>query len=345
MAAWAESAPVKDEIWTEELAARVSSLLRREPVPPAALLEHCCAVLDEALRLQRPGSTGIEAPPTRFARLDDRLLANEEQEAEDEPEPHFGNSLPLRSLQPGYPKYDARSRVFVDRYQAGAGTSPTAMPVDVRQAKIERFVAALEGAEPPPHARRAGTQIGGGYSRTKPLHQARYKRITIRPTDVAAWGMLRSLIPELGTATELTISNFPAPGGQPKDAVDAGRGPDADLTNTAQRTLKAQPEAVSQFTEPRKIELTFLKAPTPTQPAAQPFYRKLTLQPDVLNLLKDMDGELFYDWHTDSFSRTANGVYGGENGDQSVSVIERRLEQQRAERAQRVKGALQGWRV
>lgn len=315
--------------------ARISNLLRREPVPPAALLEHCCAILDSAMRTQNPGVAAASSAP-RFARLDAGDAAD--AAADVEPEPYYGSSLPLRSLQPGYPNYDARSRALIDHYSTVAQPRPApVLPVDERRAKIDALAKSMEDAAPNAQARRIGTQIGGGYSRTQPLHQARYKRITIRPSDVAAWAMLRQMVPELAAATELTIANFPAPSGGEADAVDLNRAPDANLGNTSQRTREVK--KVPPFADPQRVDLTFL-----TGASANPFYRRLTLPAVLANLIKDMDGEVLYDWHTDSFTRTASGVYAGENGEPSVKVVERRLEQQRLEKQNRVTGADVDWR-
>lgn len=310
--------------WDDDVRARLSELLRREPVPPAELLEHCCAILDEALRSQSP-SAGPEsdaaAVPLAFRRLGEKAAM---PAVADEAEMEYGASLPLRSLQPGYAKqYDARSQVFVDQYIEAASLTAARPPiVDMRKAKIDAFAKLTEEARPPPQSQAAltGTYIGGGYSRSQPLHQKRFKRITVRPANAAAWGMLKYLVPELQAASEVTIVNFPAPLVGAKDAVDPSR-----------RIKGDAPPVVPNFAEPQKVELQFS-----TASSAKPFHRRITLEPNVANLIKDMDGEVVYDWHKDSFTRTAVGVYAGENGDPRVNQIEARLRKQQLEKAARL---------
>lgn len=305
----------------EEVRLRVSELLRLEPVPPAELLEHCCAVLDEAMRSQgqQRGGGGMQ-----FKRMGERAAPPDAARAAPParaPEPEYGASLPLRSLQPGFANYDARSQAYVDMFVAAeSGAADARAPiVDKRRAKIDAFAALMSEAKPPASAARAGTQIGGGYSRSQPLHQRRCKRITVRPEHEAAWGVLRHLVPELRGASEVTITNFPAPAPKVRGAVDASRRPDEDA-----------PHVVPAFVDPQRVDLTFMTAASPN-----PWYRKVTLEPGAANLLKDMDGELAYEWHGASFTRTATGVYG-ESGDPNVKPIEQRLQRQQLEKGGRV---------
>ncbi|KAJ1618614.1 hypothetical protein T492DRAFT_1091433 [Pavlovales sp. CCMP2436] len=320
-----------EEGWRDEVRARVSGLLRREPVPPAELLEHCCAILDEAMRTQEPVAAGggDHAPPMRFRRLDDE----EDKPAKPTEEVDYGMSLPLRSLQPGYPRYDARSQSLVDQYARAQSAQPA--PVNARQIQIDTLCKAMENARPSDHARRQGTKIGGGFSTTTPLDQTRYKRITLTPVAVAAWAMMKTLVPELAGAQQLTIHNFPAlGGGAGKDAVQKREG----WTKTDEAGLKkTAEERPKSFAEPVQVSLSFV-----TPASAKPAYRKVTLATGIANLLKDSEGELFYDYHPDAFTRTAAALRAGD-GEPGGNIIQRRLEAQEAERSARI-GDKESWR-
>ncbi|KAG8471274.1 hypothetical protein KFE25_009695 [Diacronema lutheri] len=311
--------------WSDEVRARVSELLRREPVPPAEVLEHCCAILDEAARAQQPSESDASVPPlAQFRRMG--LSAAAAPAAA--PDVEYGSSLPLRSLQPGYPKYDARSQAFVDRYTAVAAAGPAPPPhADVRRSKIDAFASLTAAKQPQALDARIGTHVGGGYLRSQPLHQARFKRITVRRANVAAWAVLQTFVPELAHAAELTVLNFPVP--KPNDTDAAG----------AARTSAGDVPPMPPFAEAQRVELSFVEGAS-----RRPSYRRLTLPPEVANLLKDMDGEVFYDWHADSFTRVAAGRYGGENAEYDVNLIEKRLQAQHAEKGKRV-GDRSNWRL
>mmetsp|Transcript_20159 Transcript_20159/g.63653 ORF Transcript_20159/g.63653 Transcript_20159/m.63653 type:complete len:385 (+) Transcript_20159:3-1157(+) len=380
----------EDGRWREEVSARVADMLRREPVPPAEILEYCCAILDEAVRNQRPDSAGSHTAQRYgfdlFARADPWVRAGAGGAAGAVQEALPENSLPLRSLQPGYPKYDARSQRYVDRYEGRE--PPGEVMTDKRDERVADLARKMAEAKPPSRAAAQGTHIGGGYSRSLPMHQGRFKRITLRPTNLAAWAAVKAVVPDLATAVECTILNFPAREATPQGAegtVDVGRKADEDLSNTAQRTMV--PKAVPKFVDPQKVDLIFTpfalmvsiekqahgqqsgpgastggqqpaRAPgggggdstsvgaslsgQPSVDAGGQLFRKVTLPPEVANLLKDLEGEIFYDWHPDSFSRTAGRLYAPD-GETSTNVVEKRIAEQRAEKAKRVAGKGVDW--
>lgn len=335
------SAAGLDDRLRDEVVARVSALLRRESVPPVELLEQCCAILDGSLREARPGSAGSEtAGRFGFSRPGPSGAAAEQASAPAAPaaqEEVFYASLPLRSLQPGYPQYDTRSLPFVERYAPGAAREWQANAAydDARRNKIDALAERMERMGPAPGSGAAalGTKIGGGFSHTRPMHMQRYKTLVVRSTDLRAWAELRQLMPELSRATECTVRNFPAPASEPDDPVAAGRAPDAELGNTAARTRRpAADGGPKPFATPVTVELLFKLSGG----GDKEHYRKLTLQPAVADLLLEFDGDACYNWHPKSFATTAKAMYATENSGANMNVIERRLAMQDAERQRRV---------
>lgn len=356
--------PAIDTRWRIEVTARVLTLLRREPVPPAQVLAQCVLILDEATRSQRgegEGEGGL-AEEIRLAVEKTAIAPGRGAEAAAVAADGAGKentqglpvtSLTVPSMRRDEIRLDERSQRLVRWYEGLSqpnGRDPGA-PSDVRQTQLASFQARMESYPPPEDLVRQGTTIGGTFSRTRPMHMQRYKRISVsEATHPEAWAALVDLVPELEGASEATIPNFPAPTEDPDDAVDIGRTADANLSDTSTRAKARKP--LAPFTDDQRVDLRFSR-----RPGQKEQLRHLTLRPGVANLFREVDGERFYDWHAKSYREMAGRLYnepvlpeagdgpqaGAQKGPDKASVAERRLEAQRAEKAKRIN--VGGWKA